>query len=256
MGQHFLSNLSAARRIVDSFAPAAGEVVIEIGPGTGALTDLLLDARARVTAVELDPRLVAALGHRHGDRKELTLVQGDILECDIASLARGRQVRVIANLPYSITGPVLMKLFAASGTIRSMTLMLQREVADRLVARPGGRAYGSLSVVAQYFTQPRVLLRLRPGSFSPPPAVASSVVVMPFRSGRELSLAEEERLPAFVRLLFSKRRRTLLNNLRAAGLAAPSDRLAAAGIEPARRPETLTREEVLRLFREVSFAPG
>ncbi|HET6374111.1 MAG TPA: 16S rRNA (adenine(1518)-N(6)/adenine(1519)-N(6))-dimethyltransferase RsmA [Candidatus Polarisedimenticolia bacterium] len=256
LGQHFLSNRSAALRIVDLFAPLPGARVLEIGPGRGALTAPLLEAGARVIAVELDRRLAEGLRERFGDRPGFTLVESDILRCDLSALAQsaGPPLRVLANLPYSITGPVLMKLFGAAPVLSDMTLMLQREVVARLVAQPGTRAYGSLSVLAQYFTEPRHLMRLEAGSFTPPPAVLSSVVAMPFRTGRELTAAQEEAYPPFVRRLFARRRRTLHNNLKGSAgppgdsFLEPERLLAEAGIDGGRRPETLSREECIKLY--------
>jgi len=247
MGQHFLSNLPAARRMVEKFGPRQGEHVLEIGPGRGVLTTLLLDAGARVTAIELDAGLAESLGQRLAGYPGFRLVAGNVLRCDLAELAEGGPARVLANLPYAITGEVLMRLFGAASALTGMMLMLQREVVNRMVAAPGGRVYGSLSVLSQYFTEPRVVMSLSPGSFTPPPAVSSSVVDMPFRALRELSPADEGRYPAFVRMIFAHRRRTLLNNLKLAGLPA-DEALAAAGIDGSRRPETLSRSECLALF--------
>jgi 16S rRNA (adenine1518-N6/adenine1519-N6)-dimethyltransferase len=247
LGQHFLSSPSLALRIVELFGPAPGETVIEIGPGRGALTAPLLAAGARVTAVEVDPRLAADLQSRFGEHPGFTLVVADILRTDIARLAGPAPARVLANLPYAITGEVLVRLFAAAGRISDMTLMLQREVVNRLVADPGGKVYGSLSVLAQYFTEPRILMKLGPGSFKPPPAVSSTLVAMPLRRARELSAEQERAYPAFVRMLFARRRRTLLNNLKAGGVADAELKLERAGIAPSRRPETLSRTECLKL---------
>ncbi|HKY33111.1 MAG TPA: 16S rRNA (adenine(1518)-N(6)/adenine(1519)-N(6))-dimethyltransferase RsmA [Candidatus Polarisedimenticolia bacterium] len=253
LGQHFLTNASAARRLVELFAPAPGEKVIEIGPGRGALTGLLLEAGASVTAIEVDAALAAELGSRHQGHPGLTLVQADVLRCDLAALA-SPAARVMANLPYAITGEVLARLFEASPPITGMLLMLQREVVERIVAAPGGREYGSLSMLCQYVSEPKVVMSLSPGSFSPPPAVSSSVVHLPVRPVRELAREQETGYALFIRTLFAHRRQTLLNNLKAAGHGTEParDRLAALGIDPARRPETLTREEGLALYRAMA----
>ena len=250
--------------MVELFAPRRGERVIEIGPGRGVLTELLLAAGASVTAVEVDPHLVDLLSARFQHEPEFRLIKADVLKCDIALLAGGLPARVLANLPYSITGEVLVRLFAAACALTAMTLMLQREVVNRLVAPPGGRVYGSLSVLTQYFTLPRGVMTLAPGSFTPPPAVSSAVVSMPFRASREMTAALEREYPVFIRMLLAHRRRTLLNNLRAAaatGLAGapasdPTRLLHDAGIDPARRPETLSRLEALRLFEVCRAARG
>lgn len=246
MGQHFLINARAARRIVERFAPSADAIVLEIGPGRGVLTGLLLDAGAAVVAVERDPELHAHLRRRFAGHASLDLVCADILRCDLAELSRGRTLRVLANLPYAITGAILLRLFRAASLFSDLTLMVQKEVADRLVADPGHTTYASISVLAQYFTRPRITMRLSPGSFSPPPAVSSSVVAMPFRASRELTARQEDSYPAFVGKLFAHRRRTLRNNLRA---ILPGESLETLDIDPARRPQTLDRGEVLRLFQ-------
>lgn len=237
---------------MELFAPIPGDHVIEIGPGGGVLTTLLLDAGARVTAVEVDDDLATRLQATLSDRVGLELVRGDILRCDLEDLTKGRPARLIANLPYSITGEVLFKLLAERSSIRDMMLMLQSEVVDRIVSEPGVKAYGSLSVLAQYFTDPRRVMRLGPGSFTPPPAVHSSVVSMPFRAVRELSPSEERPYSRFVRALFVRRRRTILNNMKQAGYSDAARRSSEAGIDPARRPETLSRSECIALFRAMT----
>jgi len=259
LGQHFLTNAAAARNIVARFAPRRGEMVIEIGPGRGALTDHLLAAGARVVAVEVDPRLADALSIRHSGDSGFRLVRGDVLSCDIGSLCEGSATRVLANIPYAITGELILRLLLAAPPLTAMTLMVQKEVADRIVAAPGSRTYGSLSVLTQYFTEPQLQMTLRPGSFTPPPAVYSAVVTMPFRERRELDAGAEKRFGSFVRHLFGSRRQTLRNNLRRSKLlssagnagtaAAEEARLAEAGLDLSRRPETLSRDEVLALHR-------
>jgi 16S rRNA (adenine1518-N6/adenine1519-N6)-dimethyltransferase len=254
--------VAAARRIIERFDPKPGSRVIEIGPGRGVLTALLLESGACVTAVEIDPHLADDLRHRFAGTASFTLIEADILRCDITALAGGAPARVLANLPYSITGPVLMRLFGAAACLSDMMLMLQREVVNRLLAPPGGRIYGSLSVLAQYFTVPGRVMVLGPGSFSPPPAVSSAVVAMPLRTPRELDPAQERLYPTYMRVLFGRRRRTLLNNLKGAapwpealpGLADPAGSLERAGLDPGRRPETLDRQECIDLFRALHIA--
>jgi len=161
------------------------------------------------------------------------------------------KARVLANLPYSVGTEIVARLLFAHRLFSEITVMLQREVADRICAAPGGRVYGSLSVLAQYFTEPRCVMRLAPGSFSPRPEVHSAVVVMSFREPRELGADYERVYPAFIRSLFQQRRRTLPHNLPSAwgsDLKVIAARLQDLGIEPGRRPETLTREECLRIF--------
>ncbi len=250
MGQHFLSNKDAVRRLIDLFSPVAGERVVEIGPGRGALTDPLAEAGVRLVAIERDADLASRLQSRYAGRPAVTIVHADALECDLAAVAGG-PARLIANLPYSITGEALHRMLLAGPPLTSLFLMLQREVVNRIVAPPGSRVYGSLSVMSQYFTRPQTMMALSPGSFTPTPAVSSAVVFMPFRAlPREVPPDRERAYTAFIRELFAHRRRTLLNNLKAArpdragSLAAL---LSGLGIDPVRRPETLSREECLRL---------
>lgn len=238
-------------------------MVIEIGPGHGALTDHLIGAGARVVAVELDPRLGETLAIRHADAPGFALIRGDVLDQDIAALSRGEPARVLANIPYSITGELILRLLLAAPPLRAMTLMVQKEVADRIVARPGSRTYGSLSVLTQYFTEPALQMTLRPGSFAPPPEVFSAVVAMPFRDKRELDATHEKEYPRFVRDLFGNRRQTLRNNLRrslskltAASFSAIVTGIEAAGLDLSRRPETLSREDVLTLHHLIAQCAG
>lgn len=258
MGQHFLSNKDAVRRLIDLFSPVAGERVVEIGPGRGALTDPLVEAGVRLVAVERDADLASRLQARYAGRPSVTIVRADALECDLAGLA-GEPARLVANLPYSITGEALHRMLLAGPPLTSLLLMLQREVVNRIVAPPGSRVYGSLSVMAQYFTRPQTVMSLSPGSFTPPPAVSSAVVFLPFRAlPREVPPEQERAYTAFIRELFAHRRRTLLNNLKAARpemAGRLAELLSGAGIDPARRPETLAREECLRL-RAMLDPPG
>ncbi len=258
LGQNFLRNLAAADRIVERFAPGDGEPVLEVGSGHGVLTERLLARGARVVAVEKDEALAERLRRRLASSGLLHLETGDARRVPLEALLRPHleasghaRARVLANLPYAVATPILTRLLRSPDLFSSITVMLQKEVADRICSPPGGRTYGSLSVLVQYFTTPRCFMTLDPGSFTPRPRVRSAVVEMPFREGRELEPAAEREYPAFIRGLFRSRRRMLLHNLDAswgepAGSVAA--RLAALGIDPARRPETLTREECLRLF--------
>jgi 16S rRNA (adenine1518-N6/adenine1519-N6)-dimethyltransferase len=258
LGQNFLRNLAAADRIVERFAPGDGEPVLEVGPGHGVLTERLLAHGARVVAVEKDEALAERLRGRLGGSALLHLEVGDARRVPLEDLLRPHleesghaRARVLANLPYAAATHILTRLLQTPDLFSSITVMLQKEVADRVCSPPGGRTYGSLSVLAQYFTTPRCLMTLDPGSFTPPPKVRSAVVEMPVREGRELEAAAEMQYPAFIRGLFRSRRRMLKHNLDASWgeeTRTVAARLSALGIDPARRPETLTREECLRLF--------
>ncbi|HZE88810.1 MAG TPA: 16S rRNA (adenine(1518)-N(6)/adenine(1519)-N(6))-dimethyltransferase RsmA [Verrucomicrobiae bacterium] len=260
LGQHFLRNLAAADQIVSNFAPAPGEVVLEIGPGHGVLTERLLAAGARVLAIEKDAAVAATLADRLGADGRLHLVVGDALETPIERLLRtldagpAARFRLLANLPYSVGTEIVARALLAAPLFASLTVMLQREVAERICAAPGGKAYGSLSVLSQYYATPRVVMRLAPGSFSPPPKVDSAVVVMPMRDSRELEADAERGYAPFIRSLFHQKRRTLPHNLVPAlgrDRASAAARLAALGIDAERRPETLTRAECLRIYSDI-----
>jgi len=208
-------------------------------------------------AIEKDGRVAAELARLTGGDERLHLIVEDALESDFEAALRasdaapGKRFRLLANLPYSVGTEIVARALMMPSLFSSMTVMLQREVAERIVSTPGGKEYGSLAVLAQYFTRPALVMRLAPGSFAPKPSVHSAVVVMPFREPRELQGDAEIAYPPFLRALFHQRRRTLPHNLVHAwgpDLKATASRLAALGIDPIRRPETLTREECLRIF--------
>jgi 16S rRNA (adenine1518-N6/adenine1519-N6)-dimethyltransferase len=248
-GQHFLQG-AWADKVVDAIAPDADDRFVEIGPGPGALTLRLAPRVAHLTAVELDPEMVAALQpHLPAN---VTLIQQDFLEADFTSIAGDINVRVAGNLPYNISSPILFRLLAAhrsGGRVADATLMLQREVADRIVARPGTKDYGVLSIFVQLHADVRRVLALPPGAFRPAPKVHSAVLQLTFRPPA-VPIDDERQFEAMVRSMFTQRRKTLSNALKpyADGrgrLAAEA--LATAGIDPARRPETLQLQELSRL---------
>jgi 16S rRNA (adenine1518-N6/adenine1519-N6)-dimethyltransferase len=255
-GQHFLEP-AWADRLVGAIDPRMDDSFLEIGPGPGALTLRLAPRVAEITAVELDPEMVSLLEPRLPPN--VTLVQADFLEFDLASLPPGRPFRVAGNLPYNVSSPILFRLISAHRTGRALmdaTLMLQREVADRIRAKPGTRDYGVLSIFVQLHADVRALLSLPPGAFRPPPKVESAVINLRFRPPA-VSLRDEPAFEVMVRTMFMQRRKTLLNALRP--YAATRDRdprvaLASAAIDPSRRPETLQLTELARLAE--FFATG
>ena len=245
LGQHFLRDVGVARAIVDLVAPTKHDLVVEIGPGQGALTGELARRAGRVVALEVDRALAAGLRTRLPD---VEILDADARTWDYGMLVApsGGRVIVLGNLPYSVSKPILMALVGARHAIDEMALMLQREVAERLAAPPGGKTYGSLSVLTQLYCDVRLALRVPPGAFRPPPQVESAVVHLRVLSAPRVDALDERRFHAVVRAGFAQRRKTLGNAL-ASGLGLASDRvrrgLEAAGVDPGRRAETLTIHE-------------
>lgn len=258
LGQNFLIDESYARRVVGALGPRAGETVVEIGPGRGALTGLLLETGARVVAVELDRELVPILRERFGGREEFKLVEADALEADLcAAVAPAVSARVVANLPYNISTAILQRLIDQRACVTEMVLMLQREVVERITAPTGSAERGYLTVMVEAFCQSEALFDVPPGAFRPVPKVWSTVARLRPRS--VVAAEFDERL--FQRLVaagFSQKRKTILNNLRSAPaeLRALFERaggvgamLAAAGLDPQKRAEALTLDEWAALTR-------
>jgi 16S rRNA (adenine1518-N6/adenine1519-N6)-dimethyltransferase len=243
-GQNFLVDPQVIDRIVAAIAPRAGETLVEIGPGHGALTEPLLAAGAHVIAIELDRDLAALLARRHAGAVNLELIQADALKVDLAALAPG-PVRLVGNLPYNVSSPLLFHFAAHREAWSDATLMLQREVAARLVARAGDRACSRLSVMMALSTDSEQLFDVPPTAFDPAPKVTSSIVRLRPRRPEITSIERQQAFAAFVREAFSQRRKTLANNLRA---RLDRARIAALGFDPARRPQELGLEDFLRLF--------
>jgi 16S rRNA (adenine1518-N6/adenine1519-N6)-dimethyltransferase len=239
-GQHFLHDRSIIERIVTTLDPKAGERVIEIGPGQGALTRELLARVAHLDAVELDRDLVASLCTRIPPDR-LTLHQADALKFDFCRLAEpGHKLRLVGNLPYNISTPLLFHVLEQSNCIRDMLFMLQKEVVDRLSAAPGRKDYGRLSVMIQYRCTVEKLFNVPPGAFKPVPRVDSAVVRLTPHAAPPVAVNDPERFATVVRAAFASRRKTLRNNLK--GLLSPEQMLS-LGIDPIRRAETLTLAE-------------
>jgi 16S rRNA (adenine1518-N6/adenine1519-N6)-dimethyltransferase len=266
-GQHFLEPAWVAK-LVKAIAAQPGEPFVEIGPGRGAITWPLVQQSGRVLAIEVDRDLAAALRERGGPG--LTVVEGDILAADLpalvaewqgAPLGPAHPVRVVGNLPYNISSPILFTLLrvaAATAGIRDASLMLQREVADRLRAVPGTKEYGVLTVLTALHADVTAILQLPPGAFRPPPQVSSSVIRLAFRPPA-VALTDEAVFTRMVRTMFTQRRKTTANALKpfAAGFAVSAgDALAAAGVDGRRRPETLQLIELARLADVFASASG
>jgi len=246
LGQHFLSDPGILRKIVEGAGVTPGERVLEIGPGPGGLTRALLAAGARVWAVEADPRMVAHLEALV--LPGLRVRQGDALTEDYEALAAeaGGPFRLVANLPYNISGPLLARLLRQRRAFTSLTVMLQREVGERLRAPPGTRQGGSLSVLAQCFCRVAPVLRVAPGSFHPPPKVESLVLRLDPRAELEAPLRDEDALWQVVRAGFGQRRKMLRNGLRALA-PDPAPWLDRAGLTGRERPEELTGPQWIAL---------
>jgi 16S rRNA (adenine1518-N6/adenine1519-N6)-dimethyltransferase len=251
-GQHFLVREEVADAIVAAAAPDADDLVVEIGPGKGAITRKLADRAGMLVAIEIDGELAAALKREYAGRDDVRILQADVLECDITAIVdmatgvtgvagvtgawgaaraadaagsteparpaasaglTGRRM-VVANLPYGITSPVLRRLFASSALFRQFVLMVQLEVAERLVAPPGGAGRSVLSILAQYYTEPTILMRVPPESFDPPPAVESAVVKMVVRNRPPAEVdSPPDALFRVVEAGFARRRKTIRNAL-------------------------------------------
>jgi 16S rRNA (adenine1518-N6/adenine1519-N6)-dimethyltransferase len=257
LGQNFLRDPSAIRRIVAALGDISEETVIEIGPGQGAITGVLAKHAARLIAIELDPELA---GRLHGllCSERVCIVQQDVLAFDFAAAAAhaGRKLVVAGNLPYYITSPILLRLAENHAALDRAVLMVQREVADRITAAPGSRDYGLLSVTVQMYGPVEPLFTLPPGAFAPPPEVHSSVFRWRF-APRFASLGvDEQPFLRFTRAAFAQKRKTLANNLRAAGHSPARIRHALdhASIAPSARAEELSAEKLaavhLNLARE------
>ena len=246
LGQHFLLDGNLTERIAREAGDLAGRHVVEVGPGPGGLTRALVDgAAAHVTAVEIDPRAIAAIEELRGQRPgRLSVVAGDALARDLTAFAPAPR-QIVANLPYNIASPLLVGWLRQAAAWERMTLMFQKEVAERICAAPGTGAYGRLSVLAQWIAATELRLRIPPGAFTPPPKIWSAVVVLtPHAAQPPAALfAAMERLTAAA---FGQRRKMLRGALRGLGGEAL---LARAGIAGERRAETLTIAEFDRLAR-------
>jgi 16S rRNA (adenine1518-N6/adenine1519-N6)-dimethyltransferase len=244
-GQHFLHDSGAIDRMLRAIAPRATETIVEIGPGLGALTRPLLEKVGRLDVVEIDRDLIPRLEQACAGIGTLELHQADALDFDFRRLAQGKSsLRVVGNLPYNISTPLIFHLLEQAEWIRDMHFMLQKEVVARLAARPGGKDYGRLSVMVQYRCAVESLFEVGPEAFSPPPKVDSAVVRMLPYSSLPHPACEPLLLEQVVQLSFAQRRKTLRNTLKP---LLSAERIERAGIDPGRRPETLSVAEFVAL---------
>ena len=248
LGQNFLIDENVVNNIVEAAGIAHGDAVLEIGPGIGSLTQGLAEAGATVTAVEIDRRLLDVLAKTLEGYDNVRVVHGDILKIDISETVGAPRYKVVANLPYYITTPIIMGLLEARMPIDVLVTMVQKEVAQRMVAVPGTKDYGALSVAVQYYTKAEIMFIVKPDSFIPPPSVDSAVIRCTVREKPPVQV-DEKIFFRVVKAAFAQRRKTLSNTLKTSGVPAETLKviLAAAGIDGNRRGETLSIDEFAAL---------
>lgn len=253
-GQNFIVNPGICPKIVQAAGIDKSYGVLEVGPGIGVLTKELAAAASKVAAVEIDTRLPALLAETLAECSNVEIVQGDVLKTDLHALIAekfaGLQVAVCANLPYYITSPILMKLLEERLPVKHITVMVQKEAAERITAAPGTRAAGAISYAVHYYAQPQMLFSVQPGSFYPPPKVTSAVIRLELRDKPAVDTPDEAGLFRLIRGAFGQRRKAAANSI-AAALGMPKAKVTAAleqaGLSPLVRPEQLTLEDFAAL---------
>ncbi len=259
-GQHFLVNPGIARKIAEAASLSPDDVVLEIGPGLGILTEQLLARAGQVTAVEIDRSLIDELTGKFGTIPKFRLVTGDILETDLDDLFRGtpRRIVVAANIPYNITTPIIELLGAHRRLIDRAVLMVQKEVADRLLAPPGSRTYGLTTINLSLSATGRKIMTVSPGSFSPPPEVTSAVIALTFSPGIRYPLRDESLFRALTGAAFRQRRKMIRNSvfpfLESLGIGKDQalELFKIVGISPEARPETIDTARFAALANTVA----
>jgi 16S rRNA (adenine1518-N6/adenine1519-N6)-dimethyltransferase len=251
-GQHFLIDRNILSKVVRTAEIEETDVVLEVGPGLGVLTLALAKEAKRVIAVEIDQKLVEILKEKVAGCPNVEIIRKDIMEVDFNDLIErgGQPLKVVANLPYQISTPLLFRFIESRSVFASLTLMLQKEVAERMTATPGGKDYGPLSIFTQIVSDFSIRFLIKPSAFFPPPKVDSAVIHMVWKKRPMAEVEDIEWFKRVVRGSFGYRRKTLMNALRHSGLSLPeegTERMKRIGIDPQRRPETLTIEEYVRL---------
>lgn len=263
LGQNFLINPSVCPRMAQECGADAETGVLEVGPGIGVLTVELAARAKKVVAVELDDRLLPVLAETLAEHPNASVVHGDILKLDLRELIErefaGMNVVVCANLPYYITSPVIMRFLEERLPIRALTVMVQKEAADRICALPGQRAAGALSLGVRYYAEPEVLFQVSRGSFLPAPNVDSSVIRLNILPTPPAAVDSEKDFFSLIRASFGQRRKTLCNSV-SAGMGIPKDQLSVmlsqTGISPQARAEQLTLEQFALLSNEITKQKG
>lgn len=262
-GQNFIVNPGICPKIVEAAGIGPGWGVLEIGPGIGVLTKELALRADKVVAVEVDQRLPALLAETLADVPNVEIVLQDVLKVDLAGLIRSRfaglRVAVCANLPYYITSPILMRLLEEKLPIEQITVMVQKEAAERITAAPGTRQAGAISYAVAYYAAPRLLFTVQPGSFYPPPKVTSAVIQLSVRPVPAVEVQDEAGYFRLVRAAFGQRRKTAANSI-SAGLGLPKAQvqaaLQAAGLAPTARPEQLSLQQFAALHGALRACTG
>ena len=245
LGQNFLIKRGIVDEIVHAAELTPGEPVLEVGPGIGTLTQGLAQSGADVTAIELDRRLLEVLDTTLASYDNVRIVHGDVLKLDVPTIMNHKPFKVVANLPYYITTPIIMSLLESKLPIERLVVMVQKEVALRMVAKPGTKDYGALSVAVQYYTEPDIVRDVPPKSFLPAPAVTSSVIRCVLRDKPPVDVIDEKLFFRVVKAGFAQRRKTFANTMKTTGLSKDriEELLAKANIDGQRRGETFTLQE-------------
>ncbi len=255
-GQNFLIDTTVLDRIISSAEITKEDCVLEIGPGIGTMTQYLAERAGSVVAVEIDKALIPILEETLQDYDNVTVINDDILKVDINRLVEekngGRPIKVVANLPYYITTPIIMGLFESRVPLKSITIMVQKEVADRMQVGPGTKDYGALSLAVQYYAKPEIVANVPPNCFIPRPNVGSAVIRLTRYEKPPVQVKDEKKMFSLIRASFNQRRKTLVNGLGNAGLPGITKETAAAALEqmelsPTVRGEALTLEQFAQL---------
>ena len=255
-GQNFLIDTHVLDRIIQASEITKDDFVLEIGPGIGTMTQYLADSAREVTAVEIDDALIPILKDTLKEWDNVNVIHGDILKTDIRKIAdeknQGRPIKVVANLPYYITTPIIMGLFESHVPVDSITVMVQKEVADRMQTGPGSKDYGALSLAVQYYAKPEIVANVPPNCFMPRPKVGSAVIRLTRHAETPVQVDDEKLLFQIIRASFNQRRKTLANGLKNyEGLSFEKETIEAAiaecGFSPSVRGEALSLEEFAKL---------